>query len=110
MGIFLENFECKEDVFREFGTKDEGENILFAWYGSGDYCGDAFVLFEQDGRLYEVHGGHCSCYGLEDQWSPEETSVEALMHAIDVGRLGSCEYEGGYFGDQLKEVINDWEA
>lgn len=55
----------------------EGEIILAA-YGGGSYEGDAFVLFERDGKLYEVNGSHCSCYGLEDQWTPEETSWAAL--------------------------------
>ena len=43
-------------------------NILFASYGQGGYEGDAWVLFEEDGKLFEVNGGHCSCYGLEGQW------------------------------------------
>lgn len=111
MGIFLENFEKREDVFYEFKIEDSGENILFAWYGYGCYDGSAFVLFERDGRLYEVNGGHCSCFGLEDQWEPEETSVEVLMHRIDNGSLGDDGYSsGGYFGDQLKDVLNDWKA
>jgi hypothetical protein len=40
------------------------------------------VIYEKDGQLYEVHGGHCSCYGLEGQWSPEETSKEYLLGEI----------------------------
>jgi hypothetical protein len=56
-------------------TEDE---ILFASYEGGSYEGDAIVLFERDGKLYEAHGSHCSCYGLEDQWGPEETSWDAI--------------------------------
>lgn len=111
MGIFLEDFDCKEDVFGAFEVEDSGENILFAWYGAGSYDGSAFVLFERDGRLYEVNGGHCSCFGLEDQWDPEETSVAELMHRIDEGSLGKDEYyDGGDFGDDLKSVLSDWKA
>lgn len=36
------------------------------------------VAYRLDGKLYEVNGGHCSCYGLEGQWEPAETSVAAL--------------------------------
>lgn len=54
------------------------EEILFASYGGGGYDGDALVLFQRDGKLYEVHGGHCSCYGLEDQWDPGEVTWAAL--------------------------------
>lgn len=56
-------------------TDDE---IIFASYGGGSYEGDAVVLFRRDGKLYEVHGSHCSCNGLEGQWSPEEATWEAL--------------------------------
>lgn len=59
----------------DFPSDDE---ILFASYGGASYEGDAVVIYERNGRLYEVHGGHCSCNGLEDQWSPEETSWGAL--------------------------------
>lgn len=58
--------------------------IILAAYGGGSYNGDAFVLFERDGKLYEVNGSHCSCYGLEDQWKPEETSWAALAMRPDL--------------------------
>ena len=53
--------------------------IVQADYNDGDYCGDAHVLYIEDGKLFEVHGSHCSCYGLEDQWKPEETFPEAAL-------------------------------
>ena len=59
----------------DFPTDDE---ILLAWYEYENCSGDAFVIFERDGKVFEVNGGHCSCYGLEDQWAPEETSWAAL--------------------------------
>jgi hypothetical protein len=34
---------------------------------------------KETGKLYENHGSHCSCYGFEDQWAPEETSIEYLQ-------------------------------
>lgn len=86
-GIWSEHEEMDES-FRSYGysgrepapvdgmaTDDE---VLLAAYDIDGYEGDAFVLFQRDGKLYEVHGGHCSCYGLEDQWTPEETTWEAL--------------------------------
>jgi hypothetical protein len=53
-------------------------NILHAVYNHEGYEGSAFVLFKKGGKLYEVSGSHCSCYGLEGQWKPEETTWEAL--------------------------------
>lgn len=44
------------------------EEILFAVYTYEDYSGSAHVLYRRNGKLYEVHGGHCSCNGLEGQW------------------------------------------
>lgn len=88
MKVYYEDFECFEDVEREFAVSlDHKENfrVLFAVYTQQYYEGDAFVLFEENGDLFEVHGSHCSCYGLEDQWDPEKTSVEALLHRLDHG-------------------------
>ena len=67
----------------------EGNNILFASYGTGNYSGDAFVLFEKDGKLYEVNGSHCSCYGLEGQFEPEETTLEAIEMRLTKGTMGN---------------------
>lgn len=52
--------------------------ILFASYGGASYEGDAVVIYLQDDKLYEVHASHCSCYGLEEQWAPEQTDWGAL--------------------------------
>ena len=82
-------FTSEQDViyyFRIDSSELEGCKILFACYGYEDCDGEAFVLYEYDGKLYEVHGSHCSCYGLEEQWEPEETTVEAL----DRTRGGWC--------------------
>ena len=69
-------------------TEDE---LLFASYGGGSYEGDATVVFRKDGKLYEVSGSHCSCYGLEGQWEPEETSIAALA-AKGKKEVGSSYY------------------
>ena len=120
MGIYLGDWKEKEDVFREFSSdyseldsemKQEMKNcnILLAWYGNGGYDGSAFVLFERDGQLYEVNGGHCSCYGLEGQWEPELTSDEALKYRVRNGELGQdTYYECGIFGEQLMTILETW--
>jgi hypothetical protein len=56
----------------------KGAKVLYASYNQGYYDGSAYVLFKRDGKLYDVNGSHCSCFGLENQWDPEETSVEAI--------------------------------
>lgn len=79
--MYLDNFADRADITREFQV-DESEladaTVIFAAYTYEDYSGSALVIFQRDGKLFEVHGSHCSCYGLEGQWDPEETSMEAL--------------------------------
>jgi hypothetical protein len=65
----------KKELEKPIPNKSE---VLFASYGGGSYEGDAVVIFRKGEKLYEVNGSHCSCYGLEGQWKPEETSLEAL--------------------------------
>jgi hypothetical protein len=80
--IFSGLFESTADVIREFHAPIDaldGSELLFAWYEYEDYSGDTFVLFRKDGELYEVNGGHCSCYGLEDQWEPTRTTKDAIL-------------------------------
>ena len=82
----------------------EGVEILLASYTYENYSGDAFVLFRKGGKLYEVNGGHCSCYGLEGQWDPEETTVAELRHRLTEGNLGR--YYGNEFADELSAVLD----
>lgn len=99
--------ESKETVAGWFEISVEvldGANILFAEYDNGGYEGSAFVLLERQGKLFEVHGSHCSCYGLEDQWGEEETSIEALEHRVKEGW-------GFYLKDErFIEVLNGIKA
>ena len=84
-GIFEDEFTDANDVFSSFRVKEEdreGVNILFASYTYEFYNGSATVIFERYGKLYENYGGHCSCYGLEDQWEPEEIDVETYAEQL----------------------------
>lgn len=56
----------------------DGAKIVLALIENYGYEESAIVVYEKDGRLYETNGSHCSCYGFEGTWSPEETSMEAL--------------------------------
>lgn len=82
MKIFYENFGSEQDVFDSFCVSEEERNgveFIYASYDTPPYEGYAHVIFRKNGKLYEVNGSHCSCYGLEGQWTPEETSIAALM-------------------------------
>jgi len=82
------NWDCMNDMLGDFQIDKEvlkGAKVLFAWYEYEDYSGSAFVLFQRNRKLYEVNGGHCSCYGLEGQWEEEETNVAAVLRRKHFG-------------------------
>lgn len=80
-------FEDFDDMRRQFvgyngilsSIDVKPSEVLLAVYIQESYEGAAFVLYRRNGVLYEVNGSHCSCYGLEGQWKPEETSWAALL-------------------------------
>jgi hypothetical protein len=88
------------DVFRDFHIEQPEDSIvLFAVYGDGDYCGKAFVLCRDEAGLFTVEASHCSCYGLEDSWSPVRVTIASLMHELTQGSLGqACDEQ---YGPQL---------
>lgn len=85
--------------------KHKNNNILFASYGNANYSGDAWVLFENEGKLYEVNGGHCSCYGLENQWEPEEVALEELKNRLVNGTFGEDNYAENNFKEELCKFL-----
>lgn len=94
MAKYIQEFKNKQDVIDQYHASKhalDGAKMYLAWYGYGSYCGSSLVVYEKGGRLYEVNGSHCSCYGLEGQWEPEETSWNALSM-----RDLSGECEGSY--------------
>lgn len=91
--MYLTEFASKKDMEDKFECEIPDDiQILIAWYGYGSYCGNCFVLFKKDGKLYEVNASHCSCNGIEGQWSPEETTVATLrMRRFDNGECDGNE-------------------
>jgi hypothetical protein len=108
-GIFLNDWADGDEksVLSDFGMPPEaldGAEVIVASYTYEVYEGSAYVLFRRDGKFFEVHGSHCSCYGLSEvgimgegpsQWQPEETTVEAIMHQA----------EKGWFDTGVKEAL-----
>jgi len=96
MSAYLQEFKSREDIATEYACEIPAEaEILLAYYGYGSYCGASFVIYRLDGKLYEVNGSHCSCNGLEGQWSPEETSVAALKMRDFYTEDGGAEADAG---------------
>lgn len=97
--------EALKDDFEISDVDLDGVDILLASYTYECYGGDAFVLFRKDGKYYEVNGSHCSCCGLEEQWEPEEASLEEIYHRITAGTWG--DYRGSELTNRLKELLEN---
>lgn len=99
MQVYFEIFNSKKDVLKEYDILESEiseYDVLFAYYTYEFYEGESLVILKSktDGNLYEVNGSHCSCYGLEGQWEPEQTTVDALMKR-----------DTGFFNDIVKQHI-----
>lgn len=85
--VFLNLFEDGiESIAYEFSLTIEELNqyhVLYAWYDYQTYDGEAYLLLIKDSKVYEVTGGHCSCYGLEGQFEPEEVPLKVLYNRIE---------------------------
>ncbi len=84
MGVYYDLFESWEDVQREFDMKEPEPEVLFAAYECENYSGDSLLIFKREGQLFTVHGSHCSCYGLEEQWDPEDSSPEVVRRMVEL--------------------------
>lgn len=106
MAVYRGSFDCDADIIRDFEISEAdfvGVSILYASYQTGNYEGDAFVLFERDGKMYEVHGSHCSCYGLEGQWEPEETTEQDILFRLDKG--GYIHYGDKSADEEVRSIL-----
>ena len=82
-------FDSRESVVEAFEEEPgDGVEILYAVYDYEGYEGTAFVLFREGGKMYEVNGCHCSCFGLYEQWSPEEVTVADLRFRLNHAESG----------------------
>jgi hypothetical protein len=110
MEKYFGDWNSREDVVNAFSI-DENELkeavIIAAGYSCESYEGSAMVVFRKNGKLFEVHGSHCSCNGLEDQWSPEEISYEALIDRLNKTQEYMVEKLGSEFEFALRKGLID---
>jgi len=84
----------------------EGLDILVAYESVGSWGCDStsFFLFKDSkGKLYEMHGSHCSCYGFEDQFRLEKTERQALWYRMNESKRGVFS-PGGYDYNEDKNI------
>lgn len=77
---------------REIPDFPTDEEVLFATYDTGEYEGQAHIFYMRDGKLYETSAGHCSCNGLEDNFT---TGSEVTWKALDL-RLKELDDRWGF--------------
>lgn len=108
MSLIINDFTSVEDVFNQFNVDEsrrKGIEILFASYTFEDYDGDAYVLCIENGKLCEVYGGHCSCYGLgENGWGAEEVTVEFIKHKFNKGNFSNTRRYGDRFVNIMSKI------
>ena len=104
----------KEHLINEYTANCElvqDLEVLIAYESVGSWGCDSssfFLLKDKEGKLYEVHGSHCSCFGFEDQFTLQESSIEALKFRVD--RAESVFYTGGYDsnGNENTNAVNKY--
>jgi len=111
--MYSGTWSSKEEVANEFRVDLGPEvQIIFAHYSGyysadeGDYEMWAHVLFRNatNGKVYEVHGSHCSCYGLEHQWEPSEVSIHDVVR--DLSNPANQEWGArGVVRERLKQSL-----
>ena len=102
--MYLEQFSNASDVFTEFCIPaTENIQICYAEYDYRNYEGYAMVIFfdKEQNKYFEVYGSHCSCFGLENQWNPEEVNFSALNLRIEQGHFYDC-------GLPLKRICEEY--
>lgn len=92
--IYKDNWSSWADVCKDFGADyntplaEAEPDAVFAAYETPGYEGDAFVAFRRGEHLFMVEGGHCSCYGLEEQWRPDPMPQAALARMVNDSSYG----------------------
>lgn len=78
MRNYLENpeycnfFDTLDDVLSSYQISDIGGLPLYMHYDGDSYEGYSKCWVDRGGQLMYNRAGHCSCYGLEGSWDPEE--------------------------------------
>ena len=105
----------KKEIIESFNIKNsqlDPYEIIYGYYHDEDYSGSCFVLLQEksSGNLFEVNGSHCSCYGLENQWELEATTIESILHRLKQGHINglSSEKDCGFILSLIeKKDLND---
>ena len=79
-GCYLGEWSSQADVLNTYGLRPKdvaGVEIVFA---AAFEEANRFVLFREDGRLFEVASGA--------DWLPEATTANSIRHRVKTGKIG----------------------
>lgn len=79
------DLNSRADVCEKFDIDRFDGTVVYATYSYESYSGHGYVLYIEDGQFWQTCGSHCSCNGLEGQWSPELVTVDVIQHIADNG-------------------------
>ena len=101
--------DFEPDFGRIMKVDRDGVEVLFAWYDDPyGYSGEAFLLFRKDGEYYTIEGSHCSCFGLEGQWSPVRVTLDYLRQELNCGKgmIDNIDYYAAALSNLLYSLEN----
>lgn len=118
--MYLGNFSEWLDVRREYhndGAKygeyekdspvpEEVQKVIFAAYFYENYEGSSVVIYYDKNHYWLNEGGHCSCYGLENQWGPVEYNSAKLFKAAVMDRSYGLLHDNK---DEILKAIDEFE-
>lgn len=100
----------KADIASDFRLEGDPEtlipeDVLVASMTTDGTESSAFHLLRAaDGSLLLNHAGHCSCYGYEEQWTPEPTSLAELKRRVESGWFVTDDAANGRIKDFIRAL------
>lgn len=88
-------------------------SVIVAYEHVGSWGCDSssyFLLRGPERQLFEVRGGHCSCYGFEGQWDMEQVDISYLRSEQHYVGFGGYDGAADEHQRQINEVILSIEA
>jgi hypothetical protein len=100
--------EAIEHIKDVFGLTTELDNykVFVALIDEGGYEGYSYMLLldNSSNSYYENVASHCSCYGFEDGFNPQETIIEYILS----GSFSISDYWGEGNCGKIKDYVRDY--
>jgi hypothetical protein len=106
MEVYRGQFGSWADVQREFEMDvPEPDDVIYAEYDTPPYEGYANVIYRNGDRYYWAYGSHCSCFGLEGQWDPEEYDARSRVEVLRRGNHWRLDDPGRHVQEHIVDAV-----